>query len=80
MPRMRAKKKNAEVVAIPGAERPEDVIKFVLEAIALGGVAGVVVGITFKDDHQPTDLRVCGTVTRRDMVWLGSILVDEGLH
>lgn len=78
MRQVRAKKKLGEVVAMPGAERPEDVLKYLHEAIATGKVGGVVVGISFKD-RRDLDVRICGKVLNGELVWMGAILQGEGL-
>lgn len=63
---------------MPGARRPEDAVKFILEAAATGKLCGVMVAMVFSDDHD-VDVRICGHVKHGDLVWAGAVLNKEGI-
>lgn len=70
---MRKKRKVAEVRAIWGAERPEDALKRLNEALANESPRGIMV-ITVSQDGT-CDTRAYGEVRRGEMAWAGSQLV-----
>lgn len=69
--------KSGHVVALPGAKRPEDALKFLQEALATGQMAGVV--LVLVDEEQNADVCVFGTVRRYTMAYAGAELTHEAV-
>ena len=64
-----------EVRAIWGAERPEDALKRLHEALANEDLKGVIIATVSKDGRA--DTRVFGDVWRQELAWVGTQLVAE---
>ncbi len=67
--------KGAEVRALYGADRPEDVLKRLNEAFANEDVRGVI--ITTVNQDGACDTRVYGDVKNNELTWAGTQLVAE---
>lgn len=64
-------KEPGEVVALPGADRVEDSLKFLHEALA-GGARGIVFAIVEADGN--VSVRAYGDVMLKDLAWAGGVL------
>jgi len=64
-----------EVRAILGADRPEDALKRLHEALANEDLKGVIIATVSKDGRA--DTRVFGDVWNQELAWVGTQLVAE---
>jgi hypothetical protein len=73
-----APKLTGEVVALLGADRPEDALKRLNEALANDDPKGVILVIV--QDTGAVDLRVFGEVKRYSMAMAGAIITNEAVN
>lgn len=67
--------RKADVVAMPGAERAEDGLKRLHEALANEKPRAVII-VTIGEDGS-VDMRIYGEAKRQEVLWAGWILCDE---
>lgn len=78
MTKARKKRPPTPVVAIPGAERAEDALKRLHEALTNENPKGVIV-ITVAQDGT-TDTRLYGQFVRQEIAWAGAELTNEAFQ
>lgn len=69
------REKRGEVRAISGADRPEDALKRLHEALANEDLRGVIIITVTKEGK--TDPRIYGEVWKQEMTFVGTQLVAE---
>ena len=71
---MRPVKEPGEVVALPGAGRTEDALKFLNEALA-GGARAIVLATVSADGH--VRVHIYGEYTWQEVAWVGGVPTRE---
>ena len=73
----------ADVVMLPGADRPEDAMKFIAEALARAEKPhGIVVAILedrSDDDPDGVDVRIFGDAKRMELAYVGGLITYTGV-
>lgn len=64
----------AEVVALPGADRVEDALKFLNEALA-AGARGIIFATIEADGN--VSVRCYGEIKLQEIAWAGGVLTQE---
>ncbi len=68
----------ADVVAMPGYERPEDAVKYVIEEAARGTLKGVVLCLIMKNGN--VDIIRCGQCKNDEVVWAGTEMIHNTMR
>lgn len=66
--------KQGEVVALPGADRVEDSLKFLQEALA-AGARGVIFATVSPEGN--VEVRCYGGISNAELAWAGGVLTSE---
>lgn len=70
----------AKVIALPGAHRPDDALKFLREALADDDetIRGVI--LTTVNADGSSDTRIYGEVRRFEIAYAGAVLSDHAVN